>query len=568
MTRKTKQATGNTIRLARIAWRGTGVSCLVSRVSYRVSRIACCVLRKTLLNFWNQILKQNRIYEVPILFLFEIMSTPNHAIIGAGFSGLSAACSLAAKGHSVTVYEKHDIPGGRARQFKAQGYTFDMGPSWYWMPDVFEAFFNRFDKSVSDYFQLKRLDPSYRVIYDQDKYCDLPANLEGIYSLFDQFDNGSAKRLEAFLEEAGYKYKEAMEKFVWKPSMSPFEFVDPKLLKSAIKLNLFKPLTKSTKKVTTHPILSQILEFPVLFLGAKPEDTPGLYSMMNYADMSLGTWYPMGGMYEIVKAMHSLAEELGVKFEFNNEIRSFGVEKNRITALINDSHGIYADNVIASADYHFVDQVLTPPRYRNYTEKYWEKRSMAPSCLLYYVGLSKEVPELQHHNLFFDASFDKHAQQIYDDPTWPDNPLFYVCAPSKTDPSVAPKGHENLFILIPIAPGLGHDTESKRMEYLKMISRRIERLSGVNIMENIHYLKTFAVSDFVNEYHAFKGNAYGLANTLMQTAFLKPRIKSKKLNNLYFTGQLSVPGPGVPPSIISGQIVADYISKKQTLSYA
>jgi phytoene desaturase len=496
------------------------------------------------------------------------MSTPQHSIIGAGFSGLAAACCLAQKGHSVTVFEKHAIPGGRARQFKQQGYTFDMGPSWYWMPDVFEAFFNRFYKSSSDYYKLKRLDPSYRVIYDQNKYCDLPADMDGIRELFDSFDNGSAARLDVFLEEAGYKYKEAMDKFVWKPSLSPFEFVDPALLRSAIKLNLFKPLTKSTSRVTSHPVLSQILEFPVLFLGAKPKDTPGLYSMMNYADMNLGTWYPMGGMFEIVKAMYSLAKELGVKFRFNEEIRSFGVEKGKITALITDKEGVYTENVVASADYHFVDQELTPRKYRNYSGRYWEKRNMAPSCLLYYIGVNKEIPGLLHHNLFFDAPFDHHASQIYDDPAWPENPLFYVCAPSKTDKSVAPDGHENIFILIPIAPGLGHDTESRRMEYLNMVSARMERLTGINILEHLHYLKTFAVSDFISEYHAFKGNAYGLANTLMQTAFLKPRIKSKKIDNLYFTGQLSVPGPGVPPSLISGQIVADYISEKRMNSYA
>ena len=482
-------------------------------------------------------------------------------VIGAGISGLAAAITLASRNVPVTIFEKHGQPGGRARQFKEAGFTFDMGPSWYWMPDIFETFFERFGKRVTDYYSLQRLDPSYQVIYENSKSVDIPASLPELFQLFDAYDPGSAKRLEKFLENAEIKYKEAIYKFVWKPSLSAFEFADPKLLISAYKLNLFSSISGTVQKITNHPLLKQILEFPVLFLGAKPEETPALYSMMNYADMCLGTWYPMGGMYEMVKALEDLALEMGVRITYNTDITGFDIEQGIIQSVVSNGRSLPVSGIIASADYAFVDQQLLPPEYRNYSSTYWEKRKMAPSALLFYIGTKRKIPGLRHHNLFFDADFDHHANQIYDYPAWPDKPLFYVCAPSKTDPTVAPEGKENLFILIPLAAGLDGDNEAKRIKYLLLVSERMKKLTGTDLIREIEYLRHYSVKDFKADYNAYKGNAYGLANTLKQTAFLKPRIVNKHLSNLYYTGQLSVPGPGVPPSLISGQIVADYLMK-------
>ncbi len=481
-------------------------------------------------------------------------------VIGAGFSGMSAASSLALQGYQVTVLEKHNQPGGRARKFEAQGYTFDMGPSWYWMPDVFEKYFARFGKKVSDFYTLKRLDPSYTVCWGKNDFSDIPANIEELKNLFDSKDPGSGKRLQKFLDEAAYKYEVGINKLVYKPGRSLLEFADLDLLKGLLKLDVFKSLSSHARKVTQHPQLIQILEFPVLFLGARPENTPALYSLMNYADMILGTWYPEGGMFEIVKAMHQVAIEQGVSFEFSTPVDRFEFDKGKITKVHAANKVFEADVIISSADYHFTETQLLPKKYQSYTSKYWESRVMAPSSLLYYLGIKKKLPTFSHHTLFFDQAFNQHAHEIYTNPSWPSNPLFYVSVTTQTDASGAPDGCENLFLLIPVAAGL-EDTSEVREHFFNKIMDRLESHTGEEIRPFIEFRRDYAYQDFVNDYGAFKGNAYGLANTLMQTAILKPSCKSKKLSNLFYTGQLTVPGPGVPPALISGQVVANEVAK-------
>lgn len=493
-------------------------------------------------------------------------------IIGSGFAGLSAAAFMAKAGWDVSVVEKQDTAGGRARLLVEEGFTFDMGPSWYWMPAVFERFFNCFDKKVSDYYQLERLDPSYR-IYWPDEAMDIPADYTELKALFEKTEPGSSLMLDKFIEEATYKYNVGINKLVHKPGQSLFEFADWELMKGVFKLDVFNSIKSHVGKHFKHSKLRELLEFPVLFLGALPQDTPALYSLMNYADIKLGTWYPQGGMFKIVEGMTSLAKELGVKFYFNHDVTKIevvnGLAKKVLTQNIhpdkNDNKAAQncfeADVVIGGADYHFIETKLLEKQYRSYTEAYWEKRVLAPSCLLYYVGIGKKLPKLLHHSLFFDVSFDVHGKEIYVDPKWPADPLFYVCAPSITDDTVAPAGCENLFFLIPVASGLQGDTEALRDEYFDKILTRFENRLGESVKDFILYKRSYSVSNFKTDYNSFKGNAYGLANTLMQTAILKPGLRSKKVKNLFYTGQLTVPGPGVPPSLISGEVVAKEVIK-------
>jgi phytoene desaturase len=488
-------------------------------------------------------------------------------IIGSGFAGLSAAAFMAKAGWDVTVLEKNPTSGGRARLLLADGFTFDMGPSWYWMPGVFERFFNCFDKKVSDYYQLQRLDPSYRVYWPDDS-MDIPADYNELKTLFEKTEAGSAALLDKFMEEAAYKYEVGINKLVHKPGQSLLEFADWELAKGVLKLDVFNSIQHHVSKYFKHPKLRELLEFPVLFLGALPQDTPALYSLMNYADIKLGTWYPQGGMYKIVEAMTSLAKELGVKFYFNQAVTEIKVDNGIATQLFTKSadslstvHSYDADVVIGGADYHFIETNLLQPKNQSYTAKYWDKRVMAPSSLLYYVGLNKKLSNILHHTLFFDVSFDVHGKEIYTDPKWPSAPLFYVCTPSITDTTVAPEGGENLFFLIPVASGLEGDTEALRDQYFDQILARFESRTGQLVRDAIVYKKSYSVSDFKNDYHSFKGNAYGLANTLMQTAVLKPGLRSKKVRNLFYTGQLTVPGPGVPPSLISGEVVSKEVVK-------
>lgn len=482
-------------------------------------------------------------------------------VIGSGFSGLAAAATLAKEGMDVTVLEKNATLGGRARQFKVEGFTFDMGPSWYWMPEVFDDFYAKFGYKTSDFYQLERLSPSYRVYFEDGSNIDIPSDYSELLALFEEYERGAGEKLDAFLAEAEYKYRVGMDEFVWKPSHSVTEFFDFRIFKSALKLQMFSSISKQIRKLFKHPHLIKILEFPVLFLGATPQDTPALYSLMNYADLKLGTWYPQGGMYNIVQAMVAVAEEQGVKFLTDQEVLSVDVNQQGILTKVNTkSHTFDCHTVVASCDYQHFDKNVLSEKHSNYSDKYWDSRVMAPSSLLFYIGLDKKLPGLKHHTLFFDENFELHAQEIYTNPRWPSKPLFYVCAPSVTDKSVAPENCENLFLLVPLAPDL-EDSKDQREKYFKIIIDRLNKLTGHDISSNIIYKKSYCMDDFKADYHAFKGNAYGLANTLMQTAFLKPALKSKKVTNLYYTGQLSTPGPGVPPSIISGQVVAEEVLK-------
>lgn len=487
-------------------------------------------------------------------------------VIGSGFAGMSAAAFLAKQGLKVTVLEKHNIPGGRARQLKSAGFTFDMGPSWYWMPDVFEKFFEQFGKKVDEYYELERLDPSYS-IYFKDEKIDIPADYNDLKNLFEKLEPGSSIKLDRFLKEAAFKYNVGMEDLVYKPGRSLMEFLNADFLKGILKLDVFTSIETHINKLFKNEKIRQLLAFPILFLGALPSQTPALYSLMNYADIKLGTWYPKGGMFSIVNAMYGLCKELNVKFIFDADVRKINFEQDNITSVSaydlqhNSSTSYQADVVIGAADYQFIETKLLPGELRSYSEKYWDSRVMAPSCLIYYVGLNKKLVNITHHSLFFDVSFKRHGEQIYTEPSWPDEPLFYVSATSVTDESVAPHNGENLFFLIPVASGLKGDNDELREKYFDIIVERYENHINQKIKNAIVYKKSFGPGDFVSEYNAFKGNAYGLANTLKQTAILKPSCKSKKVKNLFYTGQLTVPGPGVPPAIISGEVVANEIEK-------
>jgi phytoene desaturase len=475
-------------------------------------------------------------------------------VIGAGFSGLSTATQLADWGYDVEIFEKNEQAGGRARVFREKGFVFDMGPSWYWMPDVFETYFAKFGKKPSDYYDFKRLDPSYSVVLSPEQVIDLPADLSEIKALFERIEPGASQQLSAFLDQAAYKYRVGISNFVWKPSRKISEFLSLKLLIDVLRLDVFQSFYTHIRKYFKSSTLLKLMEFPILFLGAISQNTPAMYSLMNYAEITMGTWYPMGGMHKIVEGMVRLAEEKGVKIHYNQEVMGFEIVNNQVSNVLL-KNGIHAaDAVVASADYHHVETLLGD-QYRNYSEAYWDKRVMAPSSILFYLGINKRLPKLKHHNLFFDRDFSVHSHEIYTDPAWPSDPLFYASAPSVTDPGVAPEGSENLFLLIPVAPDLV-DSDEVREKYFEQLMDRLEAYCGTSIRDSIVFKRSYAHKDFKSDYHAFKGNAYGLANTLMQTAILKPSLKNKHVHNLYYTGQLTVPGPGVPPALISGLVVA------------
>ena len=467
---------------------------------------------------------------------------------------------MAKDGHEVTVFEKNNSIGGRAREFSEGGFTYDMGPSWYWMPDVLENFFAKFGSHPRDFYTLVRLDPVFQMIFGEEDVLQVPADPDAISQMFEQIEKGSADKLKKFLAEGKFKYEVGMQELVYKPAFSWMEFANKKVMTGATKLQLLTSMRAHVRRHFKDERLVALLEFPVLFLGATARQIPALYSLMNYAALSQGTWYPMGGMAETIKAMNNLGRSLGVEVVTGCDVRRINIRGERSVSIGTEKGEFYSDGIIASGDYHHTEQQLLDEPYRNYNEAYWEKRTLAPSCLIFYVGVNKKLKKLIHHNLFFDSSLEKHASEIYTTPEWPTDPLFYVCCPSKTDSTVAPAGMENLFLLMPIAPGL-QETQEIRERYFKVMIGRIERLCDESILPHIVYKKSYCVNDFVNDYHAYKGNAYGLANTLRQTAVLKPTLRNKKVKNLFYAGQLTVPGPGMPPAIISGQIAATQLSK-------
>lgn len=480
-------------------------------------------------------------------------------VIGSGLAGMASAAYLAKEGHTVKVLEKNETYGGRLQTYKEKGFTFDLGPSWYWMPDLFESFFSDFGKKPSDYYTLTRLDPGYRVYFEDEEFFDVPENYEKLKANLEKIEPGAASALDKFLKDAKIKYEIAIKKFIYKPSLSPFEYIRLDLIKHLGRLAIFKPISRHIREFFTDKRIIQMFEFPGLLLGAKPSKTPALYSLMNYADIKLGTWYPSGGIRSVATAVYNVAIEQGVEFVFNEPIKKIVKKDKTVFKVLSEKRSYESGIVIANADYEHVETNLLDTKYRNYSKKYWDKRTMSPSALLFYLGINKKI-NIPHHCLFFDTNFNKHVEAIYDDPKWPDNPLFYVSCTSKTDSDVAPSESEALFILIPVAPDL-NDEPALRDKYLEQVLDRIERKTGESIRDNIVLSRSYAHKEFISDFNSFKGNAYGLANTLFQTAFLKPKIKNSRLSNLYYTGQLTVPGPGMPPALVSGKIVANQIMK-------
>lgn len=482
-------------------------------------------------------------------------------IIGAGLSGLYAACYLAKNGYEVNVYEKNESEGGRSRVFNAEGFTFDMGPSWYWMPELIDKMFEDLGEKREDYYSLTQLNPAYKVFWKEEAPTKIPANFSELKELFDSFEENGGEKLEAFLKDAEIKYNIAVDKFLFKPGLKWNELVNLGVFKAALKLDVLKSVDKDVTKRFTSARAQTLLNFPVLFLGEMPNRIPSLYTLMNYADLKLGTWYPEGGMGVIARSLKKIADDNGVNFHFNAVLENVICEDGKVTHIQIGDDLKETEQVVISADYHHIEQEILPLKYRSYSKKYWDSRKLAPSCLIFYLGVDKEVTNLEHHNLFFDEDLIEHGKTIYNTKSWPESPLFYVCAPSKTDRDVAPENKENMFILIPVAPDID-DTQEIRDKYLEIVLKRIKKHTGVDISSDIIYKRDYCIRDFKEDYNAFKGNAYGLANTLKQTANLKPRINSK-LSNLNYCGQLTVPGPGVPPALISGQIVANHLITQQ-----
>ena len=484
-------------------------------------------------------------------------------VIGSGFSGLSAAAFLAKSKMDVTVIEKNDQLGGRARVIKENGYVFDMGPSWYWMPDIFENFFNEFDVKTQDFYNLLELNPGFKMIFQGDE-LEISSDFNEVCTLFEKYEMGASDKLKDFIVDAQKKYLIGIDFMYKSPGVSFFEFFSKEIILNLRSFELLTTYSKHIRKYFKHPYLITLLEFPILFLGESAKNMPALYSLMSFSALKQGTFYPMGGMNKIIQGMIKTCENLGVNFLTKCNVDKINIENNyAVSVSFNDSNIIKSDFVVASADYAHVESTMLQPQFRNYSNEYWQKKSFSPSSLIFYLGINTKLKNLIHHNLFFDEDLEVFTEEIYKKKIWPKKPLFYVCCPSKTDKSVAPSGKENIFILMPIPIGV-EDNNQLREKYFNIITHKLSKYCETRIEDYIDFKKSYCINDFKSDYNSYQGNAYGLANTLTQTANLKPKIINKKVKNLFYTGQLTVPGPGVPPSLISGKLVAEYILKQNS----
>jgi len=506
-----------------------------------------------------------------LLLIISCSSIVNHlyyepsdkhiAVIGSGFSGLASACYLRQRGYQVTVFEKNSRPGGRANVLETEGFKFDMGPSWYWMPDVFDSFFGDFNYEPK--YNLHRLDPSYAMYWDKhgDNLTLLADDIEERKKVFEAMEPGSGAKVDQFLEESRWKYEVGMGQYVQRPGHSFFEMWDVPFRAPSLFLELIYTQRDYVAKFLNHPRLKILLEWPVLFLGASPQGIPQLYSLMNWAEWGLGTHYPLpGGMYAIVEAMYEVATGMGVNFAFDSEIHKLNIDRQGLITSVETSDSVITvDGVINSADYHWVEQNLLPPEYRRYSESMWDNQVFSPACYLYYLGFDMMLPGVEHHTFFFHEGLEQQYDEIYTTHEWPEDPVFYVNAPSKIDSDTAPEGHEAVMVLIPVSPNLHtQDNQETRDHYLEHVLNRMESVLDIELHSHLVLNVSFAHNDFKDTYHGYKGNAFGLANTLFQTWMLKPKMQSL-INNLIFVGQLTAPGPGVPPSLISGRMGATMI---------
>lgn len=482
-------------------------------------------------------------------------------IIGAGFSGLATAALLAKKGFSVKVLEKNDQPGGRAMIFKKEGFLFDMGPSWYLTPDIFENYFQELGKKPSDYYKLIRLDPSYRVFFGHTERMDVRADLKSNMELFESLEKNAGNRMRQYLQLSEYQYRAAMKDFMYREYRSITDLLQKRLIREGWKFHLLESFHRYVSRFFKDERIQKILEYIVVFLGGTPFNTPALYSLMSHVDFNLGVWYPDGGLNRVVEALYSACREHHVVFEFNQHVRKINVKGKSACSVHTDQKEYTADIIVVNADYHHAETELLQSAHRSYNERYWAKRVMSPSAFVIYLGLAKKIPALCHHNLFLSSAWNDHFASIVQKPSWPQEPSFYIGCPSRTDKSVAPEGCENVFILVPVAAGLD-DPDETREKYSEHILTLLEKTLNEKIRDAIRVKRIFSHRDYINLYHSYQGSAFGLAHTLFQTALFRPSYQSKKVKNLFYTGQYTHPGIGMPMTLISAQILCRKLEKQ------
>ena len=485
-------------------------------------------------------------------------TTKEIVIIGGGFGGLSAACFLADKGYEVELIEKNEEVGGRASVLEEDGYRFDMGPSWYLMPDIFNRFFEKMDAKPEDYYKLNRLDPNYRIFFKDGDLMDVPADPEEAGELFETYEDGAKEQFRRYLEKSEETYDIGMNEFVLKDRNNFSDYFSLDVLRNARGISLIKKMQDHVEQYFENDKLQQVMQYTLVFLGGSPNNTPALYNLMSHVDFNMGVYYPEGGIYSVIEGMQDLAEEKGAKITTGEEVRE--INRDEKPYVVTENREIECNAVVSNADYAFTETELLPDEYTTYDRDYWESRTYAPSAFLIYLGVDGELENLDHHNLVLPEEWDDHFEKIFDNPDLPENPAYYICNPSETDDTVAPEGKSAIFVLVPIAAEMELD-EDERKEFRDLVINDIEDNTGISLDEKIEYEKLFAGEEFKEKYNSFNGTALGIAHTLRQTSVFRPKQRSKKMEGLYYTGQYTNPGIGMPMCLISGEHVAEKVEE-------
>lgn len=484
-------------------------------------------------------------------------------VVGAGIGGLATAALLAKDGHQVTVLEKNSLVGGRARYLYLNGFIFDMGPSWYMMPEVFENFFNLFGKKVSDFFQLKKLPIHYRVFFEDGQLIDISSDLKKNLETFKKFEENGDIKLKKILAKAKYVYDTSMKELVFKDYQSLTQLLRPVVIKNLLRFNLFQSLDDYLKKIINNEKLRKVLEFTTVFLGGSPFNTPAFYQLVAHADFNLGIYYPIGGIYRIIDALVKLCQTYKVEIKTNEEVIKIESDNQKIKKVLTKNNTYPSDVVVVNADMAFFETKILPKKFQTYSLSYWKKRTLSPSAFLIYAGINDPIKKSDHHNLYFTNQWEKHFETVYQNPQIPDNPSFYWHIPSKTDPNLAPKNYHSVMILVPLSAKIKFNKDSEKAFYEKIINQFAQINEIKNIKEKIVVKKIFHQQNFINDYHSYEGTAFGIAHTLFQTAIFRPKNFSKKLKNLFYVGHHTNPGIGMPPVLISSQIVYNLIKKNE-----
>jgi phytoene desaturase len=485
--------------------------------------------------------------------------SPEHiVIIGAGIGGLSSGALLAKRGYQVTILEKNEHPGGRANIFTAEGFTFDMGPSWYLMPDIFEHFYELMEEDINEHLNLVKLSPSYRVFFPHDKdfpVLDIHSDLDKDLETLEKLEPGVSDTLRKYLERSGQPYGIAKQSFMYRNYNSILDFFQWDLMREGRHMNPLQTMENYLNKWFKDDRLKKILEYTLVFLGSAPSKTPALYNIMNYIDFHYGVYYPKGGIYTIIESLVRMNNKHGVTIKTNTPVEKIYIEDGTAKGVVlADGTIVRSDYVISNADLWFTETKLLEEKYQTFPQKFWDKSVMGPSAFILYLGLNTEVPHLTHHNLRFGKDWKRNFKEIFDDPQLPNDPSYYVCKPTHTDTNVAPAGQDILFVLVPIPAGITPTEEERKAYRDKLITMMKEDLDMPNLEEMISYERAYWGEDFANDYNAYQGTALGMAHTLRQT-LLRPGNKSKKVKNLFYTGAGTNPGIGMPICLISGELV-------------